>query len=98
MNACCIGWSVPSEEARPSIVVMSPPSAWAASIVQLFTDSPLKWMVQAPHDDVSHPMLVPVSPTFSLMYWTSSVRGSTSWVCWTPLTVTLTSTSGPLAL
>ena len=24
--------------------------------MQLFTDSPLKWIVQAPHDDVSHPM------------------------------------------
>src|SRR3954451_11370026 len=95
MNACCIGCSVPSEEASPSIVVMSPPSAWAASIVQLFTDSPLKWIVQAPHEEVSQPMFVPVSPTFSRMYWTSSVRGSTSWVCWTPLTVTLTCPSGP---
>ena len=80
MNACCIGCSVPSAAARPSIVVMSAPSAWTASTVQLFTDSPSMCSVQAPHDDVSHPMFVPVRPTCSRMYWTSSVRGSTSCV------------------
>ena len=66
LNASCIGCSSPSV-ARPSIVVMSVPSAWTASIVQLFTDSPSTWSVQAPHDDVSQPMLVPVSPTVSRM-------------------------------
>ena len=44
MNACCIGCSVPSAAASPSIVVMSPPSAWTASTVQLFTASPSRWM------------------------------------------------------
>ena len=66
MNACCIGCSSPSV-ASPSIVVMSAPSACTASTVQLFTDSPSMCTVQAPHDDVSHPMLVPVSPTCSRM-------------------------------
>ena len=49
------------------MVVMSAPSAWTASTVQLFTDSPSRCTVQAPHDDVSQPMLVPVSPTCSRM-------------------------------
>ena len=66
MNACCIGCSWPSV-ARPSIVVMSAPSACTASTVQLFTDSPSMCIVHAPHDDVSQPMLVPVSPTCSRM-------------------------------
>ena len=47
------------------MVVMSAPSAWTASIVQHFTDSPSTWTVQAPHDDVSQPMFVPVRPTTS---------------------------------
>ena len=37
------------------MVVMSVPSAWTASIVQDFTDSPSTSTVQAPHDDVSQP-------------------------------------------
>ena len=35
-NACCRGWSAVAGR-RPSIVVTLPPSAWTASIVQLFT-------------------------------------------------------------
>ena len=49
------------------MVVMSAPSACTASTVQLFTDSPSMCTVQAPHDDVSHPMFVPVRPTCSRM-------------------------------
>ncbi len=66
MNACCIGCSWPSV-ASPSIVLMSAPSAWTASTVQLFTDSPSMWIVHAPHDEVSQPMFVPVRPTCSRM-------------------------------
>ena len=73
------GAAASADGARPSMVVTAPPSAWTASTVQDFTDSPSRWSVQAPHDDVSHPMFVPVSPTASRMYCTSSVRGSTSW-------------------
>ena len=76
-------------------MMMSAPSAWTARTVQLFTDSPSMCTVHAPHDDVSQPMLVPVSPTCSRMYWTSKVRGSTSCVCCSPLTVTLISTEWP---
>ena len=47
------------------MVVMSAPSAWTASIVQDFTDSPSRSTVQAPHDDVSQPTFVPVSPSTS---------------------------------
>ena len=45
------------------MVVMSRPSACTASIVHDFTDSPSTCTVQAPHEDVSHPTLVPVSPS-----------------------------------
>src|SRR5215203_5312526 len=69
------------------MVTMSAPSACTASTVQLFTDSPFMWMVQAPHDEVSQPMLVPVSPTLSRMWCTSNVRGSTSSSCLVPFTV-----------
>ena len=60
-KAACIGCSEPSAPASPSIVVIAAPSACAASIVQLFTDSPPTSTVHAPHDDVSQPTLVPVS-------------------------------------
>jgi hypothetical protein len=60
------------------MVVTSDPSACTASIVHDFTDSPSTSTVHAPHDDVSHPTFVPVSPTTSRRYWTSSSRGSTS--------------------
>ena len=69
--------------ARPSMVVTSLPSACTASTVHDFTDSPLRCTVHAPHDEVSHPMLVPVRPRASRRWWTRSVRGSTSlsWPC-----------------
>ena len=47
------------------MVVTAPPSAWAASTVHDFTDSPSSSTVHAPHEVESHPMLVPVSPTTS---------------------------------
>ena len=49
------------------MVVSSWPSAWTASMVQDFTDSPFTCSVHAPHDDVSQPMLVPVRPRSSRM-------------------------------
>ena len=61
----------------PSIVTTSDPSAWTASTVQDFTARPSMWTVQAPHCDVSHPMLVPVRPSSSRIKSTSSSRGST---------------------
>src|SRR5919202_570863 len=64
----------------PSMVVISAPSAWAASTVQ------------APQFDVSHPTCVPVSPRRSRSRWTRSSRGSTSSSCRSPLTVTATGT------
>ena len=68
-------------------MVIAAPSACAASIVHDFTDSPSTSTVHAPHDDVSQPTLVPVSPHASRRYCTSSVRASTSWSCAPPLTV-----------
>ena len=42
-------------------MVTDAPSACAANIVHDFTDSPSIRTVHAPHEDVSHPILVPVS-------------------------------------
>jgi hypothetical protein len=47
------------------MVVISDPSAWTASTVQDLTDLPSIRTVQAPHDEVSQPTLVPVSPSVS---------------------------------
>ena len=72
----------------PSIVRTSAPSACTASTVQLFTDSPSRWTVQAPQLDVSQPTCVPVRPRVSRRKWTSSNRGSTSADRLWPFTVT----------
>lgn len=64
MKACCMGCRAPSR-AMPSMVVTSEPSAWTARTVQDFTDCPSRWIVQAPHEVVSQPTLVPVSPSTS---------------------------------
>ena len=60
------------------MVVTSAPSACAANIVHDFTDSPFTSTVHAPHDDVSQPIFVPVSPHASRRYCTSSARDSRS--------------------
>ena len=62
----------------PSIVVTLEPSAWTASIVQLFTALPSTWTVQAPHWLVSQPTWVPVRSRSSRSTWTRSRLGSTS--------------------
>ena len=67
LNASCMGCIWLSDGARPSMVMISAPSAWTASMVQDLTDSPSTNTVHAPHEEVSHPMLVPVSPTTSRM-------------------------------
>ena len=64
-NAACTGCSSPSGPASPSSVVTSAPSACAASTVHDFTDSPSTSTVQAPHEVVSQPMLVALSPQTS---------------------------------
>ena len=51
------GWSWPLL-ARPSMVVISDPSAWTARTVQALTDWPSIMTVQAPHEEVSQPTLV----------------------------------------
>ena len=62
-KACCSGCHSPF--ARPSMVVISLPSAWIARTEQLLTDTPSRWTVHAPQLEVSHPMGVPVFPTRS---------------------------------
>ncbi len=73
--------------ARPSIVVTSWPLAWTASTLHDFTLLPSRWTVQAPQLLVSHPITVPVLPSFSRRYCTSSIRGSTSSETLSPSTV-----------
>ena len=88
-NACWSGWRV-APSAIPSIVLISRPSAWTASIVQDLALWPSTWTVQAPQLLVSQPTWVPVSPRSSRRKWTRSRRGSTSASCAAPLTVTET--------
>ena len=65
-NASCTGCRSPSAvSARPSIVVTSCPLAWTARTLQLFTLRPSRCTVQAPQLLVSHPITVPVLPSFS---------------------------------
>ena len=70
------------------MVTISAPSACAASNVHDLTDSPSSNTVQAPHELVSHPIFVPVSPRVSLRYCTSNSLGSTSCWCLEPFTST----------
>src|SRR5437868_3177149 len=74
------------------MVVTSPPSAWTARTVQDFTDSPSRSTVQAPHEVVSQPTLVPVRPRLSRIRDTRRVRGSTSRRWARPFTVIATGT------
>src|SRR5690606_13808136 len=76
-NACCSGCSSPSS-AKPSMVVLSRPSACTANTEQDFTRCPSRWTVQAPQLLVSQPTTVPTLPSRSRRYCTSSMRGSTS--------------------
>ena len=59
----------------PSIVVTLAPSAWTASIVQLFTAWPSTWTVHAPHWLVSQPTWVPVRPRSSRMHLDQEASG-----------------------
>ena len=86
-NIACIGCSVPSFAAMPSIVVTLDPFAWTASMVQLLTDSPFTCTTHAPHWLVSQPTCVPVRPMPSRSISTSRVLPSTSAVWLRPFTV-----------
>ncbi len=70
-------------------MVTSLPSACTASTLHDFTLVPSRWIVQAPQLLVSQPMTVPVLPSFSRRYCTSSIRGSTSSETEAPSTVRL---------
>ena len=84
----CTGCSSPSAvSARPSIVVTVRPLACTASTLHDFTLVPSRWTVHAPQLEVSHPITVPVLPSFSRRYCTSSIRGSTSSETAAPSTV-----------
>src|SRR3954454_24691080 len=93
-----MGWSSSPPAERPSIVVISAPSACTVSSVQLLTDSPFTWQVQAPQLVVSHPTCEPVRPRGSRRKCTSSNRGSTEASRGSPLTVRRTGTVLPMLL
>ena len=59
-------------------------------MVQDFTGSPSTSTTQVPQLEVSQPQCVPVSPNWSRRKCTSSIRGSTSAVTGSPLTVMFT--------
>src|ERR1700754_268797 len=82
----------------PSIVLISAPSACAASRVHDLTALPFRWTVHAPQLDVSHPTWVPVKPSVSRRKWTRSRRGSTSALFSAPLTVIVTRTEPAIRL
>ena len=65
------------------------PSACTASTLHDFTLVPSRCTVQAPQLLVSQPITVPVLPSFSRRYCTSSIRGSTSSETFVPSTVRL---------
>ncbi len=71
------------------MVVTSLPSACTASTLHDFTQVPSRCTVHAPQLLVSQPMTVPVLPSFSRRYCTSSMRGSTSSETFAPSTVRL---------
>ena len=85
-NACCNGCSV-APSAMPSMVLISEPDAWTASMVHDFALRPSTWTVHAPQLLVSQPTCVPVSPNSSRSRWTRRRRGSTSASIGAPLTV-----------
>ena len=74
---------------RPSTVVSSWPSVWTPNSVHDFTGRPSSSTVQAPQPVVSQPRCVPVRPRISLIMWTHRMRGSTSTMRGSPLTVTV---------
>src|SRR5680860_426497 len=77
----------PAVAASPSMVVTSCPLACTASTLHDFTLRPSRCTVPAPQLLVSQPITVPVLPSFSRRYWTSSIRCSTSSETRSPSTV-----------
>src|SRR5438874_8523237 len=93
LNAACIGCSVPSAAARPSMVVISAPGCCTASVLQALIARPFTSTVQAPHCAVSQPTCVPVRRRCSRNAVTSSVLAGTSSDADFPFTLNETSMS-----
>src|SRR5437870_4013911 len=91
-NASWSGWSLPFC-ARPSIVRISAPSAWTASMMQDRAASPSIKIVHAPQTPCSQPTCVPVRPRSSRRKSTKSLRGSQRPSRATPFTVRRTVTA-----
>src|SRR5215475_12927578 len=85
-----MGESSPGPGATPSMVVMAYPSACTASIRQERAGTPSMSTVQAPHTPCSQPACAPVSNKRSRRQSSRLMRGSTSTVRVSPLTVNST--------
>ena len=96
LNAACMGCMLPSGWARPSMVVISQPSACTASMAQDLMARPSSSTVQAPHWLVSQPTCVPVSWRCSRSACTSRVLAGASTLAGRPLTVNCTGMGGLL--
>ena len=90
LNAACMGCSVPSACASPSMVVTSAPCICATSTLQDLMAWPLAITVQAPHCAVSQPRCVPVRCRWSRMNPDSKVLGATSALTLLPFTFSST--------
>ena len=88
-NASCSG-CMSSALPSPSMVRISAPAAWTASMRQERALSPLTSTVQAPQTPCSQPTWVPVSPRPSRRKSLSSVRGSHAAARRSPLTTSST--------
>src|SRR5512139_1815018 len=96
--ACCRGLRLISSE-RPSIVLISAPSALTASTMQEYTDLPFMITVHEPHSPRLQPVLVPTKPSFSRKTQArDQLDFKLAMNCVTPLTVKLVTEAAALGV
>src|ERR1035441_9757997 len=83
-----MGWLRSGE--RPSMVVIFLPATAEMGVTQDRTGWPSMWTVQAPHNDMPHPNLVPVMPSVSRKTQSSGMAETASTDCGLPFKVNLT--------
>src|ERR1035438_8249503 len=87
-----MGWLRSGE--RPSMVVIFLPATAEMGVTQDRTGWPSMWTVQAPHNDMPHPNLVPVMPSVSRKTQSSGMAETASTDCGLPFKVNLTAGKG----
>src|SRR4051794_10491016 len=75
---------------RPSMVVTVLLATLETGVTQARTGCPLRCTVQAPHNDMPQPNLVPVMPSVSRRTHNSGIAGATSTVWALPFRVNFT--------